>query len=112
MRIQPPMRCWLYAVVACLLPLVARAQAVGAHTTAPPSPVCSAEQYSVQMTLQPTSGVYLALGRCFLRVGRPQDALDPLQHAVQLGPGNESAHRLLADALGRLNRNKEAEAEW
>jgi Flp pilus assembly protein TadD len=106
------MRFWLSTIVAGVLPLAAGARAPAARASAPPSPVCSAEQYSVQMTLQPTSGVYLALGRCFMKVGRPQDALDSLQRAIQLGPGDEGAHRLLADALGRLNRNKEAEAEW
>jgi Flp pilus assembly protein TadD len=83
-----------------------------ARASTPPSPVCSAEQYRAQVKLQPTSDVFLALGRCFLKVGRPQDALDPLQRAIQLGPGAANSHMLLADALGRLNRNKEAEAEW
>jgi Flp pilus assembly protein TadD len=106
------MRVWLYAIVASLFPLVARAQAPAARANTPPSPVCSAEQYRVQVKLQPTPDVYLALGRCFLKVGRPQDALDPLQRAVQLGPGVANSHMLLADALGRLGRNKEAEAEW
>ncbi len=78
----------------------------------PPAPVCSAEQYRVQAEMEPTPDVYLALGRCFLKVGRPQDALDPLQQAIRLGPGDESAHRLLADALSRLNRNPEAQGEW
>jgi len=62
--------------------------------------------------MQPTPDVYVALGRCFLKVGRPQDALDPLQRAIQLGPEVANPHMLLADALGRLTRNKDAEAEW
>src|SRR5580658_4447497 len=82
------------------------------HASPPPAPVCAAEQYRVQLKMQPTPEVYLALGRCFLNVNRPQAALDPLQRAVQLGPGIESAHRMLADALSRLNRNQESEAEW
>jgi Flp pilus assembly protein TadD len=106
------MRFWLYVIVVSFLPLVAGAQAPPAHAGTPPSPVCSAEQYRVQVKLQPTPDVYLALGRCFLKVGRPQDALDPLQRAVQLGPGVANPHMLLAEALGRLNRNREAEAEW
>ncbi len=89
----------------------AHAQEPASHRV-PPSPVCSAEQYRVQVTMQPTSEVYLALGRCFLKVGRPQDALDPLERAIQLGPGAVNSHMLLADALGRLNRDKDAEAEW
>jgi Flp pilus assembly protein TadD len=74
--------------------------------------VCAAEQYRVQVKMEPTPDVYLALGRCFLKVGRPQDALNPLQQAVQLGPGVANPHMLLAEVLGRLSRNKEAEAEW
>jgi Flp pilus assembly protein TadD len=106
------MRAWLYLIAGCVLPVAVRAQAPAARNVAPPSPVCSAEQYRVQMTLQPTPDVFIALGRCFLKVGRPQDALDPLQRAIQLGPGVANPHMLLADALSRLNRNADAEAEW
>ena len=106
------MRFWIYAIAACVLPVGAQAQAPATRSNAPPAPVCAAEQYRVQVKLQPTPDVYLALGRCFLKVGRPQDALDPLQHAIQLGPGAATSHMLLADALSRMNRNKEAEAEW
>jgi len=88
------------------------AQTSAQHTSAPPAPVCAAQQYRVQATLQPAPDAYMALGRCFLKVNRPQDALDPLQRAIQLGPAVESAHRMLADALSRLDRNQEAEAEW
>ena len=112
MSIRSPKRFWFYAIVACLLRLGTQAQTPAAHSGGPPAPVCAAEQYRVQVKMQPTPDVYVALGRCFLKVGRPQDALDPLQRAVQLGPGIANSHMLLADALGRLNRNKEAEAEW
>jgi Flp pilus assembly protein TadD len=109
---QHPKRIWFYAIVACLLRLGAQAQTPAAHAGTPPAPVCAAEQYRVQVKMEPSPELYLALSRCFLKVGRPQDALDPLQRAVELWPGDENAHRMLADALGRLNRNAEAEAEW
>jgi Flp pilus assembly protein TadD len=80
--------------------------------SAPPAPVCGAEQYRVQSAVQPTPDVYMALGRCFLKVNRAQDAIAPLEKAAELGPDVESAHRMLADALSRLSRNQEAEAEW
>jgi Flp pilus assembly protein TadD len=112
MQIQSPIRSELLVVAAVMAALCAGAQAPITRPSAPPSPVCSAEQYRVQVKMQPAPDVYVALGRCFLKVGRPQDALDPLQHAVQLGPGIANSHMLLADALGRLNRSKDAEAEW
>lgn len=114
MPVHPPIRPVLLAVAVCIGALCAdaSAQAPAARASTPPSPVCSAEQYRVQVKLQATPDVYLALGRCFLKVGRPQDALDPLQQAIQLWPGAANSHILLADALSRLNRNKEAETEW
>jgi Flp pilus assembly protein TadD len=109
-----PTRPAVLAVAASIAALCAgaRAQTPAGAASAPPSPVCSAEQYRIQVKLQPTPDVYLALGRCFLKVGRPQDALNPLQRAIQLAPGVANSHMLLAEALSRMNRNQEAEAEW
>lgn len=103
---------WIHLILASVLSIHGVGQTPAARATAPPAPVCSAEQYRVQMMLEPTPDVYIALGRCLLKVGRPHDALDPLQHAIQLGPGDANSHMLLADVLSRLNRSKEAEAEW
>lgn len=103
---------WIYLILTCVLPVGSIAQTSATRSSAPPAPVCSAERYQVQVKLEPTPDVYIALGRCLLKAGRPQDALDPLQHAIQLGPEAANSHMMLADALSRLNRNKEAEAEW
>jgi Flp pilus assembly protein TadD len=112
MSMRSQIRVWLYAIAACAPVLVVKAQVPVARASAPPSPVCSAEQYRVQGQLQPLPEAYIALGRCFLKVGRPRDALDPLQRAIQLRPGTATSHMMLADALGRLDRYKDAEGEW
>jgi tetratricopeptide (TPR) repeat protein len=112
MSIRFPKRSWFITIAACAAAASAHAQAPAARTNSAPPPVCAAEQHRVQVKSQPSPDAYLALGGCFLNANRPQAALDPLHHAVQLGPGIETAHRMLADALSRLDRNQEAETEW
>lgn len=59
---------------------------------------------------QPDPQPYLDLGSLLLREGKPDEALDPLQHAVRFGARNPLAHQQLGLALEASGRYQEAVA--
>ncbi len=54
---------------------------------------------------------YLRYGRVLLRLGKPQEALDPLKQSVADQPTSE-AFTLLGDAASQLGQTKNAERAW
>jgi tetratricopeptide (TPR) repeat protein len=65
------------------------------------------QEHSLALSEQP----YLNLGSLLLEQGNASDAVQPLQKAVQIAPGNASCHLKLGSALLRLGRLKEAQPE-
>ena len=52
------------------------------------------------------------LARINLQPGKPAEALSPLQRLVKLDPSNTGFHYLLGQALTKLKRAEEAQAEF
>jgi len=59
----------------------------------------------------PSEQPYLNLGSLLLEQGNASDALQPLEKAVQIAPGDASCHLKLGSALLRLGKPKEAQPE-
>ncbi len=59
----------------------------------------------------PSSRTYLSLGNILLLEGRPSDAVDPLQKALDLEPGIPGARLLLANAYLNSGRPRDAQRE-
>jgi Flp pilus assembly protein TadD len=55
---------------------------------------------------------HILLGRALLNAGRPAEAVDALQRALFMRPGDADVHGLLADAWLRLERYPEAAREY
>jgi tetratricopeptide (TPR) repeat protein len=55
---------------------------------------------------------HILLGRALITVGRPAEAVEVLQRALVMRPGNADAHGLLADAWLQLERYPEATREY
>ena len=74
---------------------------------------CAGETYRAGLKLFPDSvQLDYLLGRSLYSVGRPQEAVAPLQQAARLDPDELAAHLLLGAALAQLGRNQEALVEW
>jgi tetratricopeptide (TPR) repeat protein len=74
---------------------------------------CAAESFRHARALEPASARYAWLeGVSLMAAARLQDALVPLQQAVQLDPRFPDAHLALASALERLNQHPEADSQW
>jgi tetratricopeptide (TPR) repeat protein len=52
------------------------------------------------------------LGLCYLRLGRPEDAVDAIERAVRMSPGNPYWETKLGEALKRTGRAEEADARF
>jgi tetratricopeptide (TPR) repeat protein len=53
----------------------------------------------------------IGLGKSLVSAGRPEEAVEPLQRAVRIAPGNPVAHYQLAFAYRRIGRGADAERE-
>ncbi len=58
------------------------------------------------------SGPYIVLGKVYLKKNDRANAENMLRHAVQMDPGNFSAHHLLAQVLQQTGRAEEAKREF
>jgi tetratricopeptide (TPR) repeat protein len=74
---------------------------------------CAAQAFQAGLKLEPNSPrlAYL-LGLSLYTAGKPQEAVAPLEHSVELNPKDEKPHLLLASALSALGRGNEAFVEW
>jgi Flp pilus assembly protein TadD len=54
---------------------------------------------------------HLELGKCYLEMGRLQEAVQALSRAAELAPHSWEPHGLLAEAYTRLNDEEKRKAE-
>jgi len=74
---------------------------------------CAVEAFQAGLKLEPNSSrLFYLLGLSLYTAGKVQESIVPLQHSVELDPGEEKGHLLLASALSGLGRSNEAFAEW
>ena len=50
---------------------------------------------------------YLELGKCYLALGKPEEALQVLLRVTELEPNSKEPHYLMARAYGLLNNDEE-----
>lgn len=74
---------------------------------------CAAQAFASAQKLAPDSShVAYLLGLSLYTAGDIEWSIAPLQRAASLDPQNEKTHLLLASALSRVGRTKDAFAEW
>ncbi len=74
---------------------------------------CAAEAYRSGLKIEPDSPrLQYLLGISLYAGGQPEAAIAALQRSIELNPGVEKPHLVLADALERLMRPDEARAQW
>ena len=74
---------------------------------------CAAQAFQDGLKLEPDSSrLSYLLGLSLYTAGKPQEAVIPLSHSVELDAKDEKAHLLLASALAALGRSKDAFTEW
>ncbi|HJQ35091.1 MAG TPA: tetratricopeptide repeat protein [Pyrinomonadaceae bacterium] len=72
----------------------------------------AARQYEVWLKSHPDAGgVLLALGICYVQLGRREDAVSTLRRHLKLAPGSAAGHAALGVALLDGARDTEAKAE-
>jgi tetratricopeptide (TPR) repeat protein len=76
-------------------------------------PVCAVDAYRRAVTLDPGSaGDAYSLALSLYSAGKPQQAVAPLQHSLQLDPESLNSHLLLAAVLQQTGDRPAAELQW
>ena len=74
---------------------------------------CAVDAFRSGLKLEPGSAqLYYLVGLSLYSSGHPEEAISPLQQSIQLIPDVLKPHLILAMAFSRLQRFKEANAEW
>ena len=75
--------------------------------------VCASEAYRKAWNLEPgSSRLSYLVGLSLVSAGRPEEAILPLEDSVKVAPKALKPHLLLASALDRAQRDREAKQEW
>jgi Flp pilus assembly protein TadD len=74
---------------------------------------CAAESFRAAVRIAPHSAelsYFLGLNLC--SSGHEEEAIEPLQHSIEIDPKALKPHLILAAALDRLQRRSEAKVQW
>jgi len=74
---------------------------------------CAAESFRAAVRLAPRSAeLSYSLGLNLCSSGHEEDAIEPLQHSIEIDPKALKSHLILAAALDHLQRRSEAKVQW